>query len=143
MAVFPQAGTAPFTYLWNTGETSNILTNIHSGEYSITVTDANGCEQVLPINLFSVGTQEIEELLDYSLFPNPTNDMTNLQVAFNNNVNVSVRISSTLGQTVYEQKVFQTRILNEEINTQNWSQGIYLVQIWVDGKGYTRKLIKQ
>ena len=143
LAVFPQAGTAPFTYLWNTGETSNILTNIHSGEYSITVTDANGCEQVLPINLFSVGTQEIEELLDYSLFPNPTNDMTNLQVAFNNNVNVSVRISSTLGQTVYEQKVFQTRILNEEINTQNWSQGIYLVQIWVDGKGYTRKLIKQ
>ncbi len=143
LAVFPQGGTAPHTFLWNTGETSNILTNIDSGEYSVTVTDANGCEQVLPINLYSVGTQEIEELLDYSLFPNPTNGMTNLQVAFNRSVDVSVRISSMLGQTVYEQKVSQTQALNQEIDTQNWSQGIYLVQIWVDGKGYTRKLVRQ
>ena len=143
LGVFPQAGAAPFTYLWNNGETSNILTNLDSGEYSVTVTDANGCEQVLPINLYSVGTEEIEELLDYSLFPNPTSGMTNLQVAFTRNVDVSVRISSMLGQTVYEQKASQTRALDQQINTQNWSQGIYLVQIWVDGKGYTRKLVKQ
>ncbi len=143
LAVFPQAGAAPFTYLWNNGETSNILTNLDSGEFSVTVTDANGCEQVLPINLYSVGTEEIEELLDYTLFPNPTNGMTNLQVAFARNVDVAVRISSMLGQTVYEQKASQTRALNQQINTQNWSQGVYLVQIWVDGKGYTRKLVKQ
>ena len=143
LGVFPQAGAAPFTYLWNNGETSNILTNLDSGEYSVTVTDANGCEQVLPINLFSVGTQEIEELLDYSLFPNPTNGMTNLQISFTQNVDVSIRISSMLGQTVYEQKSARTRALNQQINTYNWSQGIYLVQIWVDGKGYTRKLVKQ
>ena len=143
IGVFPQAGAEPFTYLWNTGETSNILTNLDSGEFSVTVTDANGCEQVLPINLFSVGTEDIEELLDYALFPNPTNGMTNLQVDFTRNVDVSVRISSMLGQTVYEQKASQTRALNQQINTQNWSQGVYLVQIWVDGKGYTRKLVKQ
>ncbi len=143
LAVFPQAGAAPFSYLWNTGETTNILTNIESGEYSVTVTDANGCEQVLPISLLPVGTQEIEELLDYSLSPNPTNDMANLRVDFDRNVNVSVRILSMLGQTVYEQKVSQTRNLNEQINTKDWSQGIYLVQIWVDGKGYTRKLVRQ
>ncbi len=143
LSVVPQAGASPHTYLWNTGETTNALTNIDSGVYSITVTDANGCVQVLPINLFSVGTQEIEELLDYSLFPNPTNTMTNLQAAFNRNVDVSVRISSMLGQTVYEQKVSHIRALNEQINTESWSQGIYLVQIWVDGKGYTRKLVRQ
>lgn len=143
LAVFPQAGAAPHTYLWNNGETSNTLTNLDSGEYSVTVTDANGCEQILTINLFSVGTEEIEGLLDYSLFPNPTNGATTLQVAFNRSVDVSVRISSMLGQTVYEQQLSQTRGLDQQINTQNWSKGIYLVQIWVDGKGYTRKLVKQ
>ena len=143
MAVFPQAGAEPFTYLWNTGETTNILTNIDSGEYSITVTDANGCEQVLPINLFSVGTEDIEGLLDYSLFPNPTSGMTNLLVNFDRSVDVTVRISSLLGQTVFQQKVTQTRALEQQINTQDWSQGIYMIQIWVDGKGYSRKLIKQ
>jgi len=143
LAVFPQAGAEPFSYLWNTGDTTNVLTNIDSGEYSITVTDANGCEQVLPINLFSVGTEDIESLLDYSLFPNPTNGMTNLLVNFDQSVDVTVRISSLLGQTVYQQKVTQTRALEQQINTKDWSQGIYMIQIWVNGKGYSRKLIKQ
>ncbi|GAA3769932.1 T9SS type A sorting domain-containing protein [Flavobacterium ginsengiterrae] len=37
------AGTAPFKYLWNTGETSNILKNASAGEYSVEITDARGC----------------------------------------------------------------------------------------------------
>ncbi len=36
-------GTAPYTYLWSTGEmTSSILVST-GGDYSLTVTDANGC----------------------------------------------------------------------------------------------------
>ena len=69
--------------------------------------------------------------------------MTNLLVNFDRSVDVTVRISSLLGQTVYQQKVSQTRALEQQINTQDWSQGIYMIQIWVDGIGYTRKLIKQ
>lgn len=37
------AGTAPFKYLWNTGETSNLLKNATAGEYSVDITDARGC----------------------------------------------------------------------------------------------------
>lgn len=36
-------GTAPYTYLWNTGSTSATLTNPSSGAYIVTVTDAKGC----------------------------------------------------------------------------------------------------
>ncbi len=36
-------GTAPFSYLWNTGATSPGLTNIAAGTYSVTVTSAQGC----------------------------------------------------------------------------------------------------
>jgi len=143
LGVFPQGGAAPYTYLWSTGETTNTITNINSGEYSVTITDANGCQQVFPVDLYSVGTEEVEGLLDYSLFPNPTSGMTDLQVSFNRQVDVSLRISSMLGQSVHEQQFTQTRTLDQQINTQNWSQGIYLVQLWVDGKRYTRKLVKQ
>jgi hypothetical protein len=38
-------GTAPYTYLWNTGNTSNSnsLSNLCPGTYTVTVVDANGC----------------------------------------------------------------------------------------------------
>ena len=36
-------GDAPYTFLWNTGETVNELINVDIGTYSVTVTDVNGC----------------------------------------------------------------------------------------------------
>ena len=45
-AVLPTGGTPPYTYLWNTGNTEEELTNLEVGTYTVTVTDQNGCERV-------------------------------------------------------------------------------------------------
>ncbi len=42
-------GTGLHTYLWTNGSTSQTLTNIPAGSYSVTVTDANGCFTVVPV----------------------------------------------------------------------------------------------
>ncbi|MGO4773742.1 T9SS type A sorting domain-containing protein [Flavobacterium sp. W22_SRS_FK3] len=39
----PIGGTKPYTYLWNTGATTEVLKNAAPGAYSVTVTDFNGC----------------------------------------------------------------------------------------------------
>lgn len=39
----PTGGTSPYTYLWNGGQTSSSLTNLVSGTYYYTITDATGC----------------------------------------------------------------------------------------------------
>jgi gliding motility-associated-like protein len=36
-------GTAPYTYLWNTTETTEDITGLSAGSYTVTVTDDNGC----------------------------------------------------------------------------------------------------
>jgi Right handed beta helix region/SprB repeat/Protein of unknown function (DUF1565) len=36
-------GTAPYTYFWSNGNTSNEINNLLAGVYTVTVTDANGC----------------------------------------------------------------------------------------------------
>ena len=38
-----QTGQAPFTYLWNNGQTGSTITGLTSGLYSVTVTDGYGC----------------------------------------------------------------------------------------------------
>jgi gliding motility-associated-like protein len=43
IALTVNGGTAPYTYLWNNGAVSQNLSNIASGTYSVTVTDAKGC----------------------------------------------------------------------------------------------------
>ena len=38
-------GTAPYTYLWNTGASTSAITNLSANIYSVTVTDSNNCVQ--------------------------------------------------------------------------------------------------
>lgn len=49
--VTPQGGTAPYSYLWNTGATTANLSNLNNGTYSVTVTDNHGCSQSLSISI--------------------------------------------------------------------------------------------
>jgi uncharacterized repeat protein (TIGR01451 family) len=44
LAAVTTAGAAPYTYLWNNGATSNVITSVTQGDtYYVTITDANGC----------------------------------------------------------------------------------------------------
>ncbi len=43
LRVLPMNGEAPFTFLWQTGDTTATLNNLVTGTYMVTVMDANGC----------------------------------------------------------------------------------------------------
>ena len=42
----PRGGTPPYTFRFSNGDTGRVVTNLPAGNYSITVTDANGCTAV-------------------------------------------------------------------------------------------------
>ena len=44
ISVTGTTGTGPFTYLWNNGETTQLITGLTQGTYSCTVTDSLGCQ---------------------------------------------------------------------------------------------------
>ncbi|MBL7892102.1 MAG: hypothetical protein JNL63_05690 [Bacteroidia bacterium] len=44
-------GTVPYTYAWSTGSTAATATGLSATTYSVTVTDANGCKVIMPVNI--------------------------------------------------------------------------------------------
>ncbi|MBI2270592.1 MAG: hypothetical protein HYU69_09605 [Bacteroidetes bacterium] len=44
-------GTVPYTYAWSTGSTAATVTGLSAITYSVTVTDANGCKSIMPVNI--------------------------------------------------------------------------------------------
>ena len=85
--VFNSGGVAPLSVLWSNGSTSNSISGLSPGNYSVTVTDANGCQNVNPFSI----TQ-----------PNNLTASANLVspvLCFNGNASVSV--SAVGGTTPY------------------------------------------
>ncbi len=48
ITVTPDGGTMPYTYLWSNGPTDQNLSNLGPGTYTLTITDGNMCELILP-----------------------------------------------------------------------------------------------
>ncbi len=41
-------GTAPYSYSWNTGATTGIISGLAAGSFTVTIKDFNGCSSILP-----------------------------------------------------------------------------------------------
>ena len=62
ISVTATGGVGPYTYLWSTGDTTQLINNLAPGVYTVTVTDSNNCSAIGTVVLFDSIQEEIEEL---------------------------------------------------------------------------------
>lgn len=70
----PTGGTAPFTYEWSNGETTQTITGLSSANYTVTVTDLNGCTAVQTVPVAPFGCVMFANISANNISCNGAND---------------------------------------------------------------------
>jgi hypothetical protein len=60
--VIPQVGFPPFTYLWDSGQTNDTVTDLCFGTNNVTVADSNLCVKQFSVEVFNPDSLKIENL---------------------------------------------------------------------------------
>lgn len=135
--ITPSGGNGTYTYAW-TGPngftaTSQDLSGLESGDYTVVITDGKGCETS---KIFSVAPNGISEFNDavFNMFPNPANDQVILESSAQL---LRLRVSDLLGNTVIDQNLNGNKMA---IETSGLSNGIYMIEVSTSEGAQMKKL---
>jgi len=130
-------GTSPYTISWSNSSTSEDLSGLAGGTYVATVTDANGCTQVITVVITS--SVSIVELTanDFGIFPNPNNGTFMVQLP-TMMINGDFNIYTPQGKLVYTHSIQNEKAILFNLPV---ASGIYFAELNAEGIKVVKKLI--
>ncbi len=137
-------GEGPYTYDWSTGESTSTVSNLPVGDYTVTVTDANGCMDEITFTIdIILDINDLEgQFANLSLAPNPTTGYTELSVELNQSAEVIVQVLDVLGQVIYESSKEQVINKKYQLDLSSSATGMYFVRVFADKHSKVVKLMK-
>ena len=127
----------PVSFLWSNGASTQHLTGLGAGVYTLTVTDlTNGCSDILT---FEVGvgmsaTGEIPGLVGYTLAPNPAAGQSTLTLFLERALPVGLQLTDLTGRVIYSYPTVETADLKQHIDLSGLVPGVYVLIVSADGQ---------
>ncbi len=144
----PTVGNDPTLYVftWSNGATTEDLTGLAAGTYTVTITDPTGC--VSPVSLpFVVGkttsTEDPASVKLLSISPNPTTGVAQLNLTLANAAEVRIEVTNTLGQVLQTLNEGTVNTLSKTLDFSSMSAGTYMLRVSVDGETAVRRIVVQ
>ena len=144
ISVTPMGGTAPYEYLWSTGDTTSVISQLGEGDYEIIVTDSMGCQAIEQIQLVRSDDVALGDNIEQFLYyPNPIKNVFSVELELFNSADVSLEIFDILGtkRAVKSQEKFNGGRFTFDFD--GFSAGIYFLSVKLDnGRVGVFKLVK-
>lgn len=132
-------GVSPFSFIWNNNETTEDISGLSAGSYSVVVTDANGCMDSISTTIGSQVSIIENKGLVLNIYPNPVNDIVTID--FSEIINGEINVRNTIGQIVISKQVNSTN--KEVINFNGQKRGVYFLEIHSDSYSKTLRIVLQ
>lgn len=130
--ILVSGGVSPYSFEWSNGSINEDLSNVAAGTYSVSVTGANECEEVLSgIEVYDIAGIDDVSFTNLRLYPNPFQGTFQLS-----DISWHVKhIQDMYGKPVFFKQSGNTIVLNNAI------PGVYVVLLSKNGKEISVRLV--
>ena len=125
-------GTGPYTYLWSPGnDTTQDISGLGANTFTVTVTDANGCQGTLSVIVTEppLGITEIDLNITFEIYPNPSIGVFTFEIQLSNAENITIDIFNVLGTKVYSRSIANVQNIIQQVDLKSLSNGLYDVKL--------------
>ena len=128
-------GVAPYSFIWldaGGGIISNdsIVRGVPVGNYTVRVTDANGCR--LEAGQIVTSINDIQEVESFAVYPNPAKDYALVEAVFTEKLSVSIELFDAVGRIVRRQDYKDLTKLEHTIDFTSLPTGIFYIRLSVE-----------
>jgi len=128
-------GTAPYSFAWNEGSTTEDIQGLSCGPYAVQVTDDNGCVKAAAYDVdCPVSVAGISDVLTVNIYPNPTSGK--IFIEHSGTVVLKTELINALGEIIFADNL----PVSSWIDLSAQAKGIYFIRM-NDGKQSSVKRI--
>jgi photosystem II stability/assembly factor-like uncharacterized protein len=128
------------------GATSQTYVANQNGTYTVSVSFANGCSRSsLPFIVMNAGVPEVKDQFQFSIVPNPVNQLTYISFEITNPAMVTIEAFNLIGSrvsTIIDHEKMQG-FIKQNFNCSNWSSGTYFIKAQIGEDVVYKKLVKE